>query len=243
MDARDPIETYFLLNNIDLHNVKEIYFGLDPWIYVKRYYLHRNSYLYLDFSFIEALKFSFEHDKSVLLKRYLSFIWYAMPKITKNRFSKRKPDIPDDFGSVTLNKSSNNFSKPVDIYSWFQIEKYGWSQLQFQYLTKIQNLCRRKDIEFSVFVPPKRADYSIEYKAKCGVIHREYVKNLTDADLNSQIFGKFDQLDTIIDNNKFFCEAYHLNSIGQKVYSGIFYNLTKSQKVNFSTDYSWFVSK
>ena len=38
-DARDPIVTYFILKNIDLKNVSTIYFGLDPWIYTKRYYI------------------------------------------------------------------------------------------------------------------------------------------------------------------------------------------------------------
>ena len=35
MDARDPIETYFLLKNIDLTGVKAVYFGLDTWIFEK----------------------------------------------------------------------------------------------------------------------------------------------------------------------------------------------------------------
>ena len=55
MDARDPIQTYFLIKNLYTKNVSSVYFGLDPWIYTKAYYLHRNNYLYLDFNFLEIL--------------------------------------------------------------------------------------------------------------------------------------------------------------------------------------------
>ena len=80
MDARDPIQTYFILKNLKLKNVSEIYFGLDPWIYTKRYYMYRNSYLYLDFNFTQILKFANEHDQSAFLKRYKSLIKYFLPK-------------------------------------------------------------------------------------------------------------------------------------------------------------------
>ena len=54
MDARDPIQTYFLLKEIDLTEIRAVYFGLDPWIYTKGYYKYRDPYLYLDISFINC---------------------------------------------------------------------------------------------------------------------------------------------------------------------------------------------
>ena len=53
MDARDPIETYFILKQIDLKDVKAVYFGIEPLIYTKRYYKYRNAYLYLDMDFLK----------------------------------------------------------------------------------------------------------------------------------------------------------------------------------------------
>ena len=43
-DARDPLETYFLIKKLNLNNVSEIYFGLDPWIYTKSYYFYRDRF-------------------------------------------------------------------------------------------------------------------------------------------------------------------------------------------------------
>jgi hypothetical protein len=236
MDARDPIQTYFILKNLDLKNVSAIYFGLDPWIYTKRYYMHRNKYLYLDFSFMQILKFSKEHDKSAFLKRYKSLIASILPH-NFNVSTNKNQKIPDDYGSIVLDSKAINFNDSA--YNWFQIDKYGWSELQFIYLNKIAKLCNIKKVEFAVFIPPKRSDYSKDYKENCSLIHNEFLNNLVDENFNSQIFGKFDQLDSLGDFDNF-KEAYHLNKNGQNKYSKLFYELAKNRKSVFSKDYLWF---
>lgn len=236
MDARDPIQTYFILKNLDLENVSTIYFGLDPWIYTKRYYKYRNKYLYLDFSFTQILKYSKEHDKSAFLKRYISLISSILPH-NSNVSTNKNQKIPKDYGSIELNSRAINFNDLA--YSWFQINKYGWSELQFIYLKKIAELCNIKKIEFAVFIPPKRSDYSKDYKDNCSLIHNEFLNNLVDQNFNSKIFGKFNQLDRLGDFDNF-KEAYHLNKNGQKKYSKLFYELAKNKKNTFSKDYSWF---
>jgi hypothetical protein len=236
MDARDPIQTYFIIKNLGIKNISAIYFGLDPWIYAKRYYMHRNSYLYLDFSFFEFLNFSKEHDKSSFIKRYKSFFKYLFTNEQHTIYNENFT-TPIDFGSVVLKGKAVNFNQPIN--ESFQLDKYGWSDLQFEYLKKISELCKEKNIKFAVFIPPKRSDYSKVYKEKCNLIHDEYLKKLVNVGFNSSIFGVFDQLDKM-GNEDNFTEAYHLNKKGQDLYSKIFYELTTKQMSSFSKSYDWF---
>ena len=236
MDARDPIQTYFIIKNLNLKKVSAVYFGLDPWIYTKRYYMYRNSYLYLDFSFNESLNFSKEHDKSSFLKRYKGFFKYLLSKKQHNT-SNENITTPLDFGSVVLGGKAVNFDQPIN--EWFQLDKYGWSDLQFDYLQKIAELCKEKNIKFAVFIPPKRSDYSRVYKEKCHLIHDEYLIKLSNVGFNSPIFGLFDQLDKMGDEENY-TEAYHLNKKGQELYSRIFYELTTKKMSSFSKNYDWF---
>jgi hypothetical protein len=232
MDAGDPIRTYFILKSLNLKNVSNVYFGLDPWVYSKRYYKHRDKFMYLDFSFLEILKFSQEHDKSAMLKRYKSFIGFITPYKFVNSESK-KFSIPKDFGSVALEREASNFNdSPSD---WFQIEKYGWSEIQFEYLQKISELCYSRNWNFSVFVPPKRLDYLKVYRKECKSIHKEYLEHIDNTGFNSPIFGKFSE----IDDFNAFNDAVHLNKIGQEKYSEIFFNLTKQSNSPFTKEYDW----
>jgi hypothetical protein len=235
---RDPIQTYFILKNIEITRVSSIYFGLDPWIYSKRYYKFKNNYLYLDFSPIEILLYSLEHDNNALTERYKCFLSYLFPKAINNNQSKIM-DIPLDFGSVALTVKPKNFNEPID--SWFQLEKYGWSELQFNYLKKLSELCKERGIKFYVFVPPKKSTFNEVYKAKCKTIHEQYVSNILSRGFNVPIFGKFDEFgDT--EGNKLFSDAFHLNDKGQKAYSNIFYQLSQQQMSIFSKSYLWFKS-
>lgn len=236
MDARDPIQTYFILKNLEVKNISAVYFGLDPWIYSKRYYMNRNSYLYLDFSFIECLNFTKEHDISSFNKRYKNFFNYLFQNNQYNKINKNYT-IPDNFGSVTLNRKAVNFNEPLT--NFFQTDKYGWSDLQFIYLRKMSELCKEKNIKFVIFIPPKRSDFSITYKEKLNFIHDEYLNKLVAFGINAPIFGTFDQLDKLGDESNF-AEAYHLNKKGQELYSRIFYRLSSNQMSLFSKNYNWF---
>jgi hypothetical protein len=236
-DARDPIQTYFIIKNLDFSNISAIYFGLDPWIYAKRYYMHRNKYMYLDFSFKETLNFSQEHDKSALLKRYKSFFKYVFNTYESSNY--KNTTIPFDFGSVALEREAINFNEPAS--QWFQTDKYGWSDLQFTYLQKMSVLCQEKQVKFAVFLPPKRRDYCDIYKNNCASIHHEYVDKIVATGFNASILGRFDQLDESNDGVNF-AEAYHLNKKGQATYSKLFYEMTHERMTQFSDKYSWFTN-
>lgn len=237
MNGRDPIETYFILKNMNPERISTVYFGLDPWIYTKSYYRHRDSYMYLEFSFLDALNYYFDYDKSIFAKRYKKLIYYTIIPVKKKR--NENLIIPSDFGSVAMVGNPVNFD--TDINSWFDL-KYGWSDLQFIYLKKIVDLCAERNIRFKVFIPPKRSDFSKIYKKELDSVHLEYTQLLEGSILNIPVFGKFDQLDNLGDS-LFFAEAFHLNKEGQKEYSGLFLAIQESETSRFSKNYNWFTKK
>jgi len=235
MDARDPIQTYFLLKEIDLSDVKTVYFGLDPWIYTKAYYKYRDPYLSLDISFINAIEYNLEHDRRFFFKRYKAFFNYFIPFKILER--KKNFTTPPNYGSVKLERKPLNFNEPI--CDMFQIEKYGWSQLQFKYLVKMADLCKKNKIEFNVFLPPKRSDYSATYRNECYLIHQQFKNNLSKLNFEEPIFGKYDNLDSLGDK-ELFAESYHLNARGQNIYTKLFLKMIKRNKEIFSNEYKWF---
>lgn len=235
MDARDPIQTYFLLKNLNLEKVRNVYFSLDPWIYSKRYYRLRDKYLYLDFSFTECFAYIKEHDRSAFLKRYSSFFAYifnsAPPSVARNL------TIPKDYGSVALRRTDVQFN---DVGDWFQTETYGWSQLQFDYLAKMEELLDSRGVDLSLFIPPKRSDYSDYYMENLIATHKEFTGKLENRGVHSPIFGRFDLLEKKGDST-LFAEAYHLNAKGQIEFSKVFNKLSKKDHAPFTKDYPWFM--
>ncbi len=233
MDARDPIQTYFIIKKIDLSKVSEIYFALDPWIYAKSYYKYRNHYLYLDFSLKEILSYK-EHDEQALIQRYSHFEKYF--RSSKPFSTNESSQIPSDYGSVVLDRTPVNFNESIN--NWFQIDKYGWSDLQFEYLQKIASLCKDNHVKFAVFITPKRSDFSKVYRDSCAQIHQEYVANILKKGMKVPIFSRFDLLDDIGDD-VYFAESYHLNKRGQEKFSQLFYKM-KNEKMDTLTDsYKW----
>lgn len=225
-DARDPVETYFILKQIDLADVKAAYFGIDPWIYVRTYYKNRNSYFYLDMDPITASRYRLEHDRQLFLKRYKNFISSFLTPSPQQEFLKQQ--VPADFGSGTLSIKPKNFD--ISVYKKFQLDKYGWSDLQFEYLQKIAALCKNKNIPFTAFIPPKRSDYIADYNQHCTKINDSFLGKLKAAGFTSPIIGSYHQLQTYGDS--LFADAYHLNGKGQQAYSVLFYNMIKVNKIS-----------
>lgn len=234
-NARGPIQTYFILKELDLSRVSHLYFGLDPWIYSKKYYTYRNKYMYLDFSLMESIAFNRNEDPSTFIKRYQSFV-KAFTKKQKRKNNKANNEIPEDFGSETLHRAAKNFGDSIE--DLFKVDKYGWSEIQFAYLTKIEQLCIQKNIDFTVFIPPKRKDYIQKYKSEWMAYHQSYKSKLANH-ISSPIFGKFDifHYDTLAPN---FIDNIHLNEMGQDAYTKVFYESTRENHMVNSTDYEWF---
>ncbi|MFZ9388381.1 MAG: hypothetical protein ACO25B_10895, partial [Chitinophagaceae bacterium] len=126
-------------------------------------------------------------------------------------------------GSGVLNRVPLNFSDPV--YDRFQLEKYGWSDMQFTYLGKIIRLCEQKQILFRAFYVPKSPDFNRDYQSRCRDIQRDFLSRLRSSGLQTPILGSFQQLGPGSDS--LFADAYHLNGKGQAHYSDLFFRLTR----------------
>ena len=235
MDSRDPIATYFLLKRMDLKNVKSVYFGIDPWIYTKRYYRYRTHLLYADFNTLQAIRYFKDQDKSVFKTRYSNFIEHFKESI-EYKCKDTNQEIPIDFGSVKLERKAKNFDVPIN--QWFQIEEYGWSTLQFEYLQKLVSLCKKNNISFTAFIPPKRSDFCKAYKDHCSETHKSFIQNLKEAHFDSPIIGSFNQL-TPLGDTVLFIEAYHLNELGQRLYSAEFYKMIMDKNNPSASNRQW----
>ena len=196
--------------------------------------------MYIDMGFFSSIAYYFDHDKSLFIKRYKNFYKYIMSMhkpITARKFAKKKQKIPADFGSIALKSKARNFDRPI--HEWYQLNLYGWSNLQFLYAKKLLSFCESEGIKFYAFVPPKRSDYTETYAEKCKAIHEEFVTNLVNLDFDTEVFGQFSQLDYLGDYD-LFQEAFHLNENGQKQYSKEFYKMMQSPKEMFSAEYPWY---
>jgi len=214
-DARDPLETYFILRQTDLTRVKAVYYGIDPWIFAKTYYKNRNGYLYLDMDPLTAARYGLRQDPRVLPKRYGS-LFKSLFFRTVARAKTGKQEIPRGFGSAVMSRLPINFNEPV--FEKFQLEQWGWSDLQFEYLQKIVQLCEDKNISFTAFYPPKRSDFIADYNAKCREIHATFLEKLKAAGFTTPIAGGFDRLP----GDSLYADAYHLNGKGQVKFSALF---------------------
>ncbi len=237
LDGRDPIQNYLIMKSLKSDKVTSVYFALDPWIYARSFYIYRSSYMYLDFSFLQTLRFSFEYDKSAFLKRYKNFVKFILPlRRNTSRKSAVQP-IPYDFGSEEIGDEDVDYENTLD--DWFQLEKYGWSELQWQYLKKTLDLCKARHIRFYAFIPPKRADFTPLYRAKFSAEHEEYVHRLVELGFSEPTFGYFDQFDKY-GGAENFVDSYHLSRAGQKKYSEVFLSIAAENMRPFSADYNWY---
>lgn len=221
-NARDPIESYFILKQIDLAGIKAVYMGIDPWIYTKAYYKSRNGYLYLDMDFITATKYGLKMDPKTLAGRYKG-LFGSMLSFGSN--NKKNLVVPPDFGSGILTRKPINFND--SIHNKFKLDQYGWSDLQFEYLQKIAAFCKSKGISFYTFYPPKRSDFIVDYSRYCREINSSFLSKLKKAGFNSPMLGSFEQLQP--GGDSLFVDAYHLSAAGQDIYSAAFYKMILSR--------------
>lgn len=223
-NARDPIESYFILKQLDLTGVKSVYMGLDPWIYTKTYYKSRDRYLYLDMDFITAACYGIKMDPKTFPGRYKGFIESLLPSRTPKKNTSLP--VPADLGSGVLNRQPVNFNDSV--HNKFKLAQYGWSDLQFEYLHKIDSFCTSRRISFFVFYPPKRSDFIADYRNYCQEIHTAFLNKLKEHGFHSSFLGSFDQLQP--GGDSLFVDAYHLGARGQEVYSKSFFEMIRAVK-------------
>ena len=223
MDARDPVEFYLLLEKLFTnHKPKVVIVGLDPWIYTKHYYKYRSNVMYFDLTPAEKIHYFIHQDRSLPKKLYQYLLFYFYDDINfignKKSEANKIPPIPNDNGSVKLTQKAVNFEEvKVD---WFEIDKYGWSDVQFESLKKIAQICRKNNARLLFVIPPKRNDYIYWAKRKFSKEHQEWWTRICDSIPGEFIANNLSDL-AQYNQDSIFEEAYHLNMSGQKIYSDL----------------------
>ena len=231
MDARDPVVFYLLLNRY-LKELKPqiVLVGLDPWIFSKSYYRYRNPVMLNDLNCSQKIKYYSQVDQKLPIRILKSNYFprnYESP--TKN------VTVPDDFGSIKLNRQAINFNEVNQ--DFFQLADYGWSQVQFEYLKKIDSLCGLEKVRVIYLISPKRKDYVSTCNEKFNFEHNSWWTLINKTIPNAEIIGTYGALNNY-DQNKIFAEAYHLNSFGQNIFSEyVKDNISKSKRVNLNYNF------
>ena len=234
-DARDPIETYFMLKHFDLKNIKSIYFGVDPMEYTKGFYKNRSYYYYLDLNFSSCINYFRKDDNMVFFRRYKKLFEYFNPTTVNYE---KSFEVPKELGSTTI------IAPPVDfndlVFEKFQIETYGWSELQFEYLHKISKLCRSKKIDFYALVMPRRSDFTSKYINDCKSIQNYFQNKIKNNFLPKHFVGKLNQVAYLEDDTKLYENNAHLNAEGQQKFTEQFYEMI-SNKTYYNYNDLWYL--
>ena len=216
------VKTYFILKSINLTNVKQLYLGIDPIIFTRAYYKNRFHYYYLDYSFLECIHYFEDHDNLVFFDRYSNLFDFFYSSLESN--IKKNQKIPYDLGAMVSNQAPKEFNPAVR--ETFELEEYGWSDLEFNYLKKIVKLCKSNKIDFYAITMPRRTDFSKKYLKDCNDIQNQIESRLSNIYPKKRMIGKINCLDSLGDQ-RLFINSDHLNAEGQLIYSKIFYNLIK----------------
>ena len=221
-DARDPIASYFILKNLDLSNVQQLYFGIDPINYTRAYFKNYLHYYYMDYNFLECVNYFGVHDNMVFFDRYINLYDYFFSS-DKTELSDNTI-IPSELGAKITMEGPKEFNPAVR--EKFQIEEYGWSDLEFSYLQKIVNLCKQNKIDFYAITMPRRSDFSKKYLKECKDIQEQIDERLSTIFPKERVVGKINCLDSLGDE-KLFINCDHLNAEGQLLFTRLFYDMIK----------------
>lgn len=220
-DARDAVSTYYILKKLDLTKVKKVHFGLDDLPFGRRYYLVRNKCLYMDLNYIQTLKYQLFLDHSIHQKRAKTLLYHLLDLEQEKLITPPNNTIPKDFGSAVISKQHTK----APLVNKFQLQDFGWSPIQFKHLKKIETLCKKNNIKFTCFTPPKRGDYLTKCLNNWGNPNLLFYKKMVEYDIKAPIFGNLYEYSTV-DDESLFQDAYHLNEEGQSLYTTKFYKQT-----------------
>ena len=234
-DARDPIETYFMLKHFDLKNIKSIYFGIDPIEYTKGFYKNRSYYYYLDLNLPSCINYFRKDDNMVFFRRYQKLFEYFNTPV---EIYSKSTQVPKGLGSTIITAPPVDFNDLV--FEKFQIDTYGWSELQFEYLHKISKLCKEKKIDFYALIMPRRSDFTAKYIRDCKEIQLYFQNKIKNDFLPKHFVGKLNQVAYLGDDSKLYENNAHLNAQGQQYFTKQFYELL-TKKAYYNYNESWYL--
>ena len=124
--------------------------------------------------------------------------------------------VPDDYGSVKLNAKAVNFNQMDD--DWFDVSKFGWSDIQFESLKRIKEYCHMHNIRLIFLIPAKRKDFSNLATTKFKNENTYWWHRINEIAGGEYVIGNYRCLDAC-NQDSIFAEAFHLNMEGQKYFS------------------------
>jgi hypothetical protein len=215
MQARDPVESFLLLEKYyPMKRPNIVLVGLDPWIYSKLYYKYRNNVMYLDLNGAKLVRF-LRKDPFVLVKRaeaLLSPLPYPAKTDSGHLYNYT---VPPDYGSRAIHQTPVNFNQVGDD---FDIKDFGWSEIQFSYLEKIDSFCKQNKVKVIYLVPPKRRDFVLKSVSTLANEQKIWWRKICQILRGESIIGTYDEFRNY-DQKQVFMDAYHLNAYGQKLYT------------------------
>ncbi len=235
MNAATPYEMYLTFKkNIDsFKKVEVVFYNLDPWIFSKKYYVHKKYEKSL-WTFEEWEKYS--KDKG--LKNYLSYKT-TLFKESINEPNYNKPKFKD-YGYEPLEcKNEYKLETRDEIEKFFKDiiddKNYALSNFQLEYLKKLKNLVEDNNSKFIILYIPNQESYT----KNINQFNSDYNKALED-NLNKYLgdtiqYGTFYPNSIGLENNLDFFDRHHLCDNGAKKYSNYLSNIFDKTKISKST--------
>ena len=220
-DARDPIALDILLEKYYTQKKpKVVLVSLDIQIFAKSYYTFLDNAMYLDLDACETWNF-LDKDPSVLVTKFEQYSKYYILGNYETNCDHGQVAIPEDYGSGKLTLATGRFHTLQP--SWLELKSLHWSDIQFEYLSRIKYFCHNNGIKLVFIISPKRKDFTNLSKTVVLEQHRQWWNKIDSVLDGEYIIGNYSSLD-YLNQDSTFVDYYHLNPKGQKVFSAFVKN-------------------
>lgn len=225
MNAATPYEMHLTFKkNIDnFKNVQVVFYNLDPWIFSKKYYVHK-KYEKTLWTFEEWEKYS--KDKG--LKNYLNYKTTLFKEsISKQKYSKPKFK---DLGYEPLEcKEEYKLETKEEIEIFFKDivndENHAISFFQLEYLKKLKQLVEDNNSTFVILYVPNQESYTKNINEFNSSYNKVLENNLNKYLENTIQYGTFCSNNIDLKNKLDFFDKSHLCDNGARKYSNYLNNI------------------
>ena len=225
INAATPYEMYltFKKNIQNFNDTKIVFYNLDPWIFSKKYYIHK-KYEKVLWSREEWEKYS--NDKG--LKNYLNYKTTLFKELI-NKPNYNKPKFKD-FGYEPLEcKIDYKLETKDEIEKFFKEiindENHAISFFQLEYLKKLKQLVEENNSIFVILYIPNQESYTKNIN-KFNYSYNKALEYRLNKYLGDTIqYGTFCPNNITLENKLDFYDKIHLCDSGAKKYSNYLSNI------------------
>lgn len=226
-NARTPIESYFVYESMEeqLGSLEYVFYGVDEWIFSRLYFEH-DPMLTVLWNARERLHFVVRGDRLVqaVFGGELRPIFRSLARRTASwRRSVGARDgavkAPELYGASVLDRKPANFYDEVP--DWFQRDVFSFSDLQFEYLSRLRKAVEKRGGRFVLLRMPRSSAWRRDFEENCNGIDREFQAKLSEYSLDGRTVGKDDVIPEN-DESRCFADRVHLNRAGQRIFSDEF---------------------